>query len=502
MMASPGRQALGGRTGLATTAAATERGAHAAPAPSGPAAGRWVTTARLRGVSGLVVVAIAATAAGCWVVASEGSALLALVPVGTVLGAIVLATHRQAAGYVMLASLPFAEISVGHGASLVRYVLLGALVAWALTESVFGSFAWLRPGRTDLKVLAWILASIASAAFLNTSAAPGLALTYLNLALVYYVCSRMIRDARQVRGAVLALSIGVGAVAVLTLADPALAGSFDLSGSVARIGPLGATGAAGINRFAGWLVVGTLLPWMALGRSRQPVTLLARALSVVSLVALVETVSKAGMIALGAGLLLWAVLFPGTGRGRRLIGLMALLPLAWLALPVSVHERFGQFLQPDSVAYSRFAIWDGGLRMFMAHPLNGVGVGNFARLVPAYFPQGTTYIQAQAPHNVVVGALAETGIMGTLLMAMMIGTILAEGFRLIRGDRRGYRVVARNTDQAASRQYYARLTAGLVVAYLVFLIVALSVDLERDRFFVALAGLVHGIYRVRAHDQN
>ncbi|MBO0825005.1 MAG: hypothetical protein J2P27_14305, partial [Actinobacteria bacterium] len=82
MMASPGRQALGGRTGLATTAAATERGAHAAPAPSGPAAGRWVTTARLRGVSGLVVVAIAATAAGCWVVASEGSALLALVPVG------------------------------------------------------------------------------------------------------------------------------------------------------------------------------------------------------------------------------------------------------------------------------------------------------------------------------------------------------------------------------------------------------------------------------------
>ena len=446
-----------------------------------------------------LVAAASATLAGAWVALSGGPPLLAMAPVVAVLGTLVIMSNRQAAAYVMLASLPFAEISAGHGVSLVRYVLVGALAAWFVGVSVFDSFAWLRPDRTDVTVLLWVAGSVASAVVFNTQDAAGLTQTYLNLALVYYMASRMVRNARQARGAVLALTLGIAVVALLTLAIPGLAGSVTASSGVVRQGPLGVSGAAGINRFAGWLAVGATLPWVALDDPRRPGTLFARGVSLASLLALVATVSKGGLIALGVGLLCWVVLSPRGGRVLRASGMVATLAAGWLLLPAGVHERFSAFLQPNSDAYSRLAIWDAGLRMFLAHPVVGVGVGNYDHFAPAYFPQGTPYVEAQAAHNIMIGALAETGIVGTLLLLMMVGTILLEGIRLAWADRRVPRTAdGSDSGTIAVTSGYARLTAGLVVGYVVFLAVSLSADLERDRFFVVLAGLVHGLYRVRA----
>lgn len=453
-------------------------------------------------VPGGLTIAAAATAAlaGAWVVLSGGSPLLALSPAAAIVVVVVIVSHRQAAACAMLASLPFAEISVGHGVSVVRYVLVGALVAWLVGVSGFESFAWLRPDRTDVRVLLWVTGSVASAAVLNSQSVAGLAQTYLNLVLVYYVASRMVRTARQARGAVLALSLGVGLVALLTLLLPGVAGSVVSSTGVLRQGPLGTSGGAGINRFAGWLAVGIMLPWAALDGPRRPTTLLARGASVVSLLALVATASKGGLIAVGVGMLCWVVVSPPRGRLRRALGTLIGLGASWLLLPAGVHQRFATFLQPDSQAYSRFAIWDAGLKMFLAHPIVGVGVGNYDRFAPAYFPRGTPYAEAQAAHNIVIGALAETGIVGASLLLMMVGTILLEGISMIRADRRApHGPVGSDRGTTALAPGYARLTAGIVIGYLVFLTVALSVDLERDRYFVALAGLVHGLHRIRAH---
>lgn len=448
---------------------------------------------------GMAATATAAGAlGGAWVVLSGGSAL-ALAPAVAAVGAAVVFANRQVAAYVMLASLPFAEISVGHGISLVRYILILALITWFIGASVFESFTRLRLDRTDTKVIMWVVGSIASVAVFNFHNAPVLTQTYLNLVLVYYMASRVVASPRQARGAALAISVGVGVLALMTLTIPGLAGSVTASGGVLRQGPLGVSGAAGINRFAGWLAVGTLLPWIALdGRESRASTLVARGLSIASLVALVATASKAGLIAVGVGVLCWTALSPRGARIVRAVGASATLMAGWLLLPTGVHQRFSAFLQSNSLAYSRFAIWDAGLKMFLSHPFFGVGVGNFARFAPTYFPQGTPYEESQAAHNIVIGALAETGMVGILLLIVMVGSVLMEGIRMVRADRRvgstgdagGLHLLERGTA-------YARPTLGLVISYFVFLTVALSVDLERDRFFVVLAGLVHGLYRSR-----
>lgn len=476
-------------------------------APVDGAVARGVRELAADGIPGLgrrqsgwlaVLAAAAAVLAAAWTALSHGSPLLALAPTAAIVGLVVILLYRQAAAYAMLASLPFAEISIGSGVSLVRYILIVAIGVWLLGAIVFEQFAVLKLDRTDIKVLLWALGSVVSAVILDSQAAPELAQTYLNLVLVFYLASRMIRNPRQARAAVLAIIIGLALIACLSLALPSLAGSFDVNGSVERLGPLGATGDAAINRFAGWLAVGTVLPWVALDGRRRVLTIVARALSIVIIVALVATASKAALIAVAVGAASWIVL---SGRQHRVLkgtGLVAALTAGWFLLPAGVHERFAQFDQSSSDAYSRFAIWDAGLRMFLAHPLFGVGVGNYATFAPSYFPQGTGYQEAQAAHSVLVGALAETGAVGTLLLLIMMGSILLEGFRLVRSDWRLPIALEGGFGVTAPPSSWTRVTVGMMAGYIVFLTVSLSVDLQRDRFFVALAGLVHGLYRARS----
>lgn len=435
--------------------------------------------------------ALATVLAAAWVVHASRSTLDALGPAAAALGLVVMLAGRQVAACVMLASLPFAEISIGTDTSLVRYVLIGAFGAWFADAILRGADDWLRFDGTDALVAVWAVGSIVSAAFLDPSQVGSFTVTYLNLVLVYFVTSRSVRNADQARAAVLALSVGVAAIGLLTLADPGLASGVTVTGDVVRLGPIGTTGAAGINRFAAWLAVGAVLPWLALREPRRISTLAARAGSLFSVAALVATASKGALIAVGAGLLAYALLVPRGARLPRLVLTLMLLAGGWLALPAGVHQRFAAFLQPGSDAYSRFALWDAGWRMFLAHPLTGVGLGNFQMYASAYFPQGTIYAQDQASHNIIVGALAETGIVGAAVLIAMIGALVGQGLSMVRADRV---LAGRRADLAM-----AQVTAGLMTGYLVFLIVSMSVDLQRDRFFVALAGLVHGLYRARAH---
>jgi O-antigen ligase len=448
----------------------------------------------------LITSVAAAVLAAAWIALSRSAPLIALAPVIAVSGLLAILLNRQAAAYIMLASLPFAEISIGNGVSMVRYILLGALTGWLISASVFESLGRLRLDRTDLKLLLWALASIASAVIMNSQAESALAQTYLNLVMVYYLASRTVRNPRHAKGAILALTIGLGMVAVLSLTSPKLASSFTAEGTVQRLGPIGAVGATGINRFADWMAVGVVLPWLGLEGPRRPATIVARGTSIAIFAALVATVSKGAIIALGLGLLCWAMLIPGKRRVHRFIGIASLLVVGWFMLPTSFHERFSAFTNRNSDAYSRFAIWEAGLKMFVAHPWFGVGVGNYDKFAPTYFPQGTLYQEAQGAHNILIGALAETGIVGTTLLAIMIGTILLEGIRLVRADRVCSSAESEWPGLASSPEadsLNARATIGVVVGYLVFIAAALSVDLQRDRFFVALAGIIHGLYRTR-----
>jgi O-antigen ligase len=79
-------------------------------------------------------------------------------------------------------------------------------------------------------------------------------------------------------------------------------------------------------------------------------------------------------------------------------------------------------------AYTRHMAW----QAFMEHPIVGVGPGNYGRYLHA---RNAAYPITQIANNEPVELLAETGVLGTLLLAGFAGLIAAKGFWVLRKQR-------------------------------------------------------------------
>ncbi|MGA2319513.1 MAG: O-antigen ligase family protein [Solirubrobacteraceae bacterium] len=111
-----------------------------------------------------------------------------------------------------------------------------------------------------------------------------------------------------------------------------------------------------------------------------------------------------------------------------------------------------------SGAGNRYDYWRIAWRVWRAHPLLGVGAGNYAR---SYYQQRATAEDIEQPHSIELQALSELGVVGALLLA---GFITGVGWGAVRMRRRA-------ADSALSRA----LMAGGLGAFVGWL-VQTSVD--------------------------
>jgi O-antigen ligase len=102
-------------------------------------------------------------------------------------------------------------------------------------------------------------------------------------------------------------------------------------------------------------------------------------------------------------------------RVRNLVLMSALvLPLS-LALPVSPLHRF---LDPSTdYGSTQFHLeaWKAGLRMIEAHPIAGIGLGNFKPLMPSYMASGMIIHVETVAHNMFIEVAAELGLPALLI---------------------------------------------------------------------------------------
>src|SRR5205807_3245483 len=86
-------------------------------------------------------------------------------------------------------------------------------------------------------------------------------------------------------------------------------------------------------------------------------------------------------------------------------------------------------LDPADTAASRMFIWRTALSMWRAHPVLGTGIGVFNAAYSAYRPPGVraTYAVLRVPgsaHNDYIQVLAETGVAGAVLVALVGALVL------------------------------------------------------------------------------
>jgi hypothetical protein len=189
------------------------------------------------------------------------------------------------------------------------------------------------------------------------------------------------------------------------------------------------------------------------------------------------TASRAGLLGLG----LLAIVFGRRYglRGGRAIGLyvvvVAVVLLALLYAPAAYLERMTNFSEADEAAKGgasiaeRDRLLDVGIRMFLEHPLIGVGLGNFRWLSVVEYG----HARPEAAHNSVLLALVEGGVV--LLAAYVLLFVLAFG-ELRRA-------------RSAGGHELPWLAQGIQAALLLFLLFSLFADLWHEVYLYLLVGI-------------
>ena len=147
----------------------------------------------------------------------------------------------------------------------------------------------------------------------------------------------------------------------------------------------------------------------------------------VSLVGIIQTLSRSGLVALGAALIGGVVL---GGRWRRSAARLSAVALIILVAYFLIFASSSSLQRvTSSNSDGRNTIWLVAARMFEANPVLGVGTGNFqnaARLYlvrPGFTESGYLIITIPKPaHNVYLEMLATLGVPGLIfLLAVFVG---------------------------------------------------------------------------------
>lgn len=186
------------------------------------------------------------------------------------------------------------------------------------------------------------------------------------------------------------------------------------------------------NELAAALVAGAALAVGAAqsAKRRPELRLLAYGAAALCVLGVFFSVSRGGLVALGA-MMLAAIIFGGRWRGRiaLLAAAVAISTVYYFAAlaPDTARDRIVQSTEREaSLREGRSSIWQVGWRMVEANPVQGVGAGNFTTSSRHYLLQpGTVWRSDQiidtpmAAHNTYLGHWAEVGIVGLSLFLVV-----------------------------------------------------------------------------------
>jgi O-antigen ligase len=146
----------------------------------------------------------------------------------------------------------------------------------------------------------------------------------------------------------------------------------------------------------------------------KPLRILGLIAAVFFVLSIVRTGSRGAAVALFA--MAAAYWWKSRHKAPVALAVVGLAIAVWVITPQASRERFisATDYQEDATASSRLDFWEAGLKMFVKHPLTGVGMHNFA-----YNYQAGGGIKI-VPHSIFIQAASELGVPGiTILFALL-----------------------------------------------------------------------------------
>jgi O-antigen ligase len=305
-----------------------------------------------------------------------------------------------------------------------------SLIAWR-GEAPRANFLSAYPGLTYtvLAFLGWV---VISQVWAEQPSETLLSFTRYGLnAVLFLIVFSAVQKGRDAIDVVMAFVAGavIAALYGLVTAAPDPAEADRLSGSIGNP-----------NELAAVLVVGAALAMgLAVGARRSPILRLAATVGAgFCVVAILFTLSRTGLVAMGFALVASLVL---AGRWRPQAAVIALIVafvgFGYFTAVASPEAR--QRISDAGNGTGRLDIWTVGRRMAAAHPINGVGAGNFSNTSRQFLlqPGGLTNTEfiidtPKNAHNTYLEILAEMGVVGLGLWVAILLLCVRCGWRAIR----------------------------------------------------------------------
>jgi O-antigen ligase len=322
----------------------------------------------------------------------------------------------------------------GETLSILKVAALPLLVSWVAmitrAEGRRRNLLYAHPGYclALLVFLAWVTVGMLWA--FEPSLVPTSAFRYALAAILVFVVYAGVRTERDVKLIAAAMVAGAVCAAAYGFLHPAP----EEFGQLSRLG--GTLGNP--NELATVLVLGIgLCIGLATASKDVIVKSLCFAAGAICLAAILETGSRAGLIALFAMMI--AAIVVATGRRIRLVTLtmvILLVGIGWFLVSAPPQSR-ERILHPGSGS-GRTDIWTVGTREIAAHPLTGVGGGNFAPASITYLLRPGSLAESQyivstpkVAENTYLEVFAELGLPGFLLFLGLVGFTLGCGLRAL-----------------------------------------------------------------------
>ncbi|HXF49203.1 MAG TPA: O-antigen ligase family protein [Verrucomicrobiae bacterium] len=119
--------------------------------------------------------------------------------------------------------------------------------------------------------------------------------------------------------------------------------------------------------------------------------------------------------------------------------LFVVLLLALAPLLGQVERRAAQLAEQGGTVYLRLFLWGVAWKLFLSHPVAGIGMGQFAGEM-AQFPEMKNIavfesVHGLSTHNLLLAFLAETGLVGTLAFLLLLASTVRFAWKRVQGAR-------------------------------------------------------------------
>ena len=318
----------------------------------------------------------------------------------------------------------------------------------------------------DIAMVVFLFASFFSACFARYQqvAWAGFQNT-LMWALIYFLIARIVSNSWRLRVFVfllLLLNLKLAQFAIRMYFAERASGLPESYLSKTGIGT-GSTGffANGEDLGLAMCVVWPMAGYLLFSEEKKVLRLLLLGSFVGFLLAIIFCGSRGALVGAGVAALAASVRSPKKMAAAAMI--LALLPAVLYVLPGANKERMrsGWDWENDQTASHRILLWKAGVRMFLDHPIIGVGPDNFALTRATYYADTDPHPTATEAHNTFVQAFTDLGLLGggSFLMLLL--------FFLRLNSRTRKRLLASTTGGTRSFEYC--LAACLDLALVGFL---------------------------------